>query len=53
MLRGGGDVDKCIGCVWADVTMRDEDDIPIQVYCLRPGQCKRQEAVDAGKGKES
>lgn len=41
-MRGGdGMLDKCIGCVWADVTLADDDGVPFQVFCLpHPGGCK-------------
>ena len=40
-LRGDEVLDKCIGCVWACVTMRDDYGVPIQVYCPpHPGGCK-------------
>ena len=32
--------EKCIGCVWSDVVMADEDNVPLMIYCLpHPGNC--------------
>lgn len=35
-------LDKCIGCIWSDVTMRDDSGTPVQIYCLpHAGGCPK------------
>ena len=45
--RGDEVLDKCIGCVWACVTMRDDYGVPIQIYCPpHPDGCPKGEPND-------